>query len=396
MAAATHPALAVLQGRLSRMAEQGLARALRPVGPATGPRVQVEGRQCLLMAGNDYLGLSRHPELARAAAEAARKLGTGSGASRLVSGTLDCHARLEQDLARFKGAPAALYLATGYMTNLAAVAGLVGPGDLVVSDELNHASIIDACRLSRARVLVYPHRDHRAAARLLAGHPGQVKLLVSDGVFSMDGDLAPVPELLAAARGAGALLVLDDAHATGVWGERGRGSLEHFGLESAAGEVVVVGTCSKALGGMGGFVTGPREVIDTLVHRARSLMYTTAPPPPQVAVVAEALRLLDREPWRRQRVHQLSRRLRQGLARGGFMVLSGEGPIVPVLVGETEPTLALALALWRRGVYAPAMRPPTVPPGRCRIRFTVTAAHQPGDMDLALEALAGAAREVGL
>ncbi len=396
MAAPAHPALTVLQGRLRRLEQQGLARALRPVGPATGPRVRVEGRDCLLMAGNDYLGLSRHPELARAAAEAARELGTGSGASRLVSGTLDCHASLEQELARFKGAPAALYLATGYMTNLAAVAGLVGPDDLVVSDELNHASIIDACRLSRARVLIYPHRDHRAAARLLSGHPGRVKLLVSDGVFSMDGDLAPVPELLSAAREAGALLVLDDAHATGVWGRRGRGSLEHFGLEAAAGEVVVVGTCSKALGGMGGFVTGPREVIDTLVHRARSLMYTTAPPPPQVAVVAASLRLLQQEPWRRRHLHQLCRRLRRGLGQCGFQVLSDQGPIVPVLVGRTEPTLALARALWRRGVYAPAMRPPTVPPGRCRLRFTVTAAHRPEEMDQAVEALAGAAREVGL
>jgi 8-amino-7-oxononanoate synthase len=387
--------MAVLQERLDDLKRRGLARTLRSAGPSAGVRIVVDGRECLLMASNDYLGLAGHPLLARVAAEAALNHGVGSGASRLVSGTLDCHTALEKRLAAFKGTPAALYLATGYMTNLAAIAGLAGPGDLVVSDELNHASIIDACRLSRARVLVYPHGDAEAAGRLLARKAGGIKLLASDGVFSMDGDLAPVPDLLATARQAGALLVLDDAHGAGVWGRTGRGVLEHFGLE-AAPDLVMVGTCSKALGGAGGFVAGAQQVIDTLVHRARPLLYTTAPPPAQAAVVMAALELLDREPWRREKLHRLSARLRRGLEQEGFTVLSREGPIIPVLAGGAARSLSLAQELWRQGVFAPAMRPPTVPQGTSRIRLTVTAAHEDADVDFTIRAFSRAAREVGL
>ncbi len=387
-----HPALAELRRRLEDQRQAGLARRLTSIGPACGPWVTVGGRRCLLMASNDYLGLAAHPALAEAARSALER-GCGSGASRLISGTLDAHQALERDIAAFKGTEAALFLPTGFMTNLALVTGLTGPGDLVLSDALNHASIVDACRLSRARVRIYPHRDAAAVSRMLAEEAGPgLRLIVSDGVFSMDGDLAPLPELLAAAREHGALLVVDDAHATGVWGRTGRGTAEHFGLQPGP-ELVLMGTFSKALGGLGGFAAGAAEVIDTLVQRARPFLYSTAPPPAQVAVAARSLRLVDEEPERRQRLHALSERLRAGLAAAGHEPLSAAGPIVPLLVGGARQALALAEALRRRGVFVPAVRPPTVPEGTSRLRFTLTAAHGEDEVDLALAALGEAWRE---
>ncbi|MFH1033858.1 MAG: 8-amino-7-oxononanoate synthase [Pseudomonadota bacterium] len=390
-----HP-LEVLSARLERRGEQGLARRLVSIGAATGPRVRVEGRDCLLMASNDYLGLAGHPRLVEAALEATLTCGTGSGASRLVSGTLEAHQELEAAIADFKGSQAALFFSTGYMANLGVIGALAGPGDLIVSDELNHASLIDACRLSRATVKVYPHRDVAAAARLLEEAPRSgLALLVTDGVFSMDGDLAPLPELLDLARAAGALLVIDDAHATGVWGARGRGTLEHFGLEFAP-EVAMVGTFSKALGGLGGFVAGSRLIIDSLVNLARPFLYTTAPPPAQAAVALASLGLVDEEPWRRDKLRELCQHLRSRLAGLGLNLLSQEGAIVPILVGSAEKSLAMGRALLDQGVLAPAIRPPTVPAGTSRIRLTVTAAHQMADMEQAARAIAQAAQEAEL
>lgn len=390
-----HP-LAVLEQRLARQREAGLGRSLTAVGPATGRRVRIDGRPALLMASNDYLGLTGHPRLAEAACRAAREHGSGSGASRLAAGTLDLHRDLEERIAAFKKTPAALFFSTGYMTNLGAVSGLAGPGDLIVSDELNHASLIDACRLSRAEVKIYPHRDWRAAEALLAAEaPGGMKLLVTDGVFSMDGDLAPLPELLEAARRQSALLLVDEAHATGVWGDTGRGTVEHFGLESSP-DLVLVGTFSKALGGLGGFVAADQVVVDMLTNQARSLLYTTAPPPAQAAAAAESLLLVDDEPWRREKLARLCDRLRNNLAGAGLTVLSTQGPIVPVLAGSAQRALDLADGLLKRGIYAPAMRPPTVPQGKSRVRLTVSAGHEEEDMDLAAEALAQSAREAGI
>ncbi len=390
-----HP-LELLEHRLARRREQGLGRRLVCVGQATGPRVRVDGRDCLLMASNDYLGLAGHPRLVEAALEATLTCGTGAGASRLVSGTLETHLALERQIADFKESEAALFFSTGYMANLGVIGALAGPGDLIVSDALNHASLIDACRLSRATVRVYPHGDVPAAARLLQEAPAEgLALIVSDGVFSMDGDLAPLPGLLALAREAGALLVIDDAHATGVWGARGRGSLEHFAIKPTP-EVAMVGTFSKALGGLGGFVAGSRTLVDCLVNQARSFLYTTAPPPAQAAVAAAALSLVDEEPWRRDKLSQLGQRLRAQLSGLGLTLLSQEGAIVPLLVGGAEKSLAMGRALLAGGVLAPAIRPPTVPPGTSRIRLTVTAAHEMADMDQAAQAIAAAAREVGL
>jgi len=390
---AAHPALERLRRGLEELEAAGLRRRLVTLGAGPGPWLELEGRPVLVMASNDYLGLTGHPRLLGAARDALLREGAGSGASRLVSGTRSAHTALEQEIAAFKHTDAALYLATGYMTNLALITALAGPGDLVVSDRLNHASIVDACRLSRARVAVYPHGDAAAAARLLREGEGRLKLLVSDGVFSMDGDLAPLPELLEAARSAGALLVVDDAHATGVWGASGRGSLEHFGLGPAP-DIVQMGTFSKALGGQGGFVAAAPEVIHTLVSRARPLLYSTAPPPAQVAAAREGLRVLQDEPWRRDRLHALAARLRRRLEELGLGPLPGQGPIVPVVVGEAERALALSRALLRRGVFVPAIRPPTVPPGMSRLRFSLSAAHREADVELAAAALAEALQEV--
>lgn len=391
----TRPALGELEDRLERIEDAGLTRTLRPIGPVNTPHITIDGRACLLMASNDYLGLNRHPRLAEAALESALTEGTGTGASRLISGTLDAHAALEKDIAQFKHAQAALFMATGYMTNLAVITGLAGPGDLIVSDDLNHASIIDACRLSRAQVKIYPHRDAATAAKLLQGNHGQLKLLVTDGVFSMDGDLAPLPQLLPAAQEAGALLVVDDAHGTGVWGPTGRGTVEHFGI-TPPDDLVMVGTFSKALGGQGGFCAASDLVIRTLVNQARPFLYSTAPPPSQIAAARAALRLVDDEPVLRHHLSNLCARLRAGIEDLGLSVASSQGPIVPVLVGETRRTLALAKALLMRNVYVPAIRPPTVPDGTCRLRFTVTAAHTQEDIDQAIAALASAIKEVGL
>lgn len=391
-----HPALEVLARRQAEQAARGLARRLWPVGPATGPWVERDGRRVLLMASNDYLGLARHPRLAAAAAAAAADCGSGSGASRLVSGTLDAHLELERAIAEFKETESALFFATGYMANLGAVAGLARAGDVIVSDELNHASLIDACRLSRARVEVYPHGDPAAAEALLAQAPGDgLRLLVTDGVFSMDGDLAPLPRLLAAARRHGALLVVDDAHATGVWGSSGRGTAERFGITPCP-ELVMVGTFSKALGGLGGFVAGDGVVIANLVHQARSLLYTTAPPPAQLGAALAGLEVIQAETWRRERLHRLCADFRAHLAGLGFTLLSEEGPIVPVLVGEAHQSVAMAEALLRQGVLAPAMRPPTVPENTSRIRLTVTAAHGEHELAMAAAALKAAAEEIGL
>ena len=373
--------------RLEELRERGLYRHLRLIEGPQGPSVTLDGRPVLLLCSNNYLGLADRDEVREAAAEAALRWGAGSGASRLISGNMEPHRQLEAQLAAFKGYEAALLFGSGYLANTGAIAALAGPGEVVFSDELNHASIVDGCRLSRAETFVYRHNDAEHLAWGLRQAGRRAALIVSDGVFSMDGDVAPVPELLELARRHGARLMVDEAHATGTVGPGGRGSVSAAGL---AGEVdVVVGTLGKALGSYGAYVCAAEETVDYLVNSARPFIFSTAPPPPAAAAALAALRVLEAEPELVERLGENAAALRGGLAAEGLDVGRSTTQVVPIEIGPAEATMALCEGALRRGVFAQGIRPPTVPEGSCRLRFTVMATHQPQE-------LAGAAREVGL
>ncbi len=385
----------MFEHELAELADQHLLRRLRLVESATGPLVTIAGRQAILMASNDYLGLAAHRRLKQAATEAIARYGVGAGASRLVSGTLPPHRDLEAALARFKGTEAALTFGSGYLVNLGLIPALAGPGDLILADRLCHASLLDGCRLSGAEFRVYRHGDLAHLDQLLSRRPARrAVLIVTDGVFSMDGDLAPLPGLLDLAERYEARLLVDDAHGTGVMGKEGRGTAEHFGVEARL--PVQMGTLGKALGAAGAYVAGPGSLIEYLVNRARSFIYTTAPPPAIAAAAVAALEVVEREPARRARLWANRARLHGGLAALGFTLGPSESPIIPVLVGEAEPALALAERLWEHGVLAPAIRPPTVPKGTSRIRLTITSEHSPEQIARVLDAFAAAGREMGL
>ncbi len=363
---------------LERIRAAGLYRQLRPsVGPVD-TWVTIEGRRTLLLCSNNYLGLASHPALAEAAARAAYEHGVGAGASRLISGSLPIHHALEERLARFKHAEAALLFPSGYHANIGVVTALLGPNDAVFSDELNHASIIDGCRLSRAEVFVYPHRDAAALRRLLSDSKARRRLIVTDSIFSMDGDHAPLTEICAAAADYDAMVMVDEAHGTGVIGPTGAGLVEELGLSERV--TVQMGTLGKALGCAGAFVAGEQSLIELLVNRARSFIYTTALPPPVVAAVDAALDLVAREPERRTRLRALAADLRKRLLALGLNVADGDGPIVPVIVGESERAMAWSRALLECGVFVQAIRPPTVPPGTARLRVTLMATHTDDDL----------------
>ncbi len=384
-----------LAGRLRELEELGLARQLRTVSSAQGPRVELDGREVLLLCSNDYLGLAGHPRVREAAAEAALRYGAGAGASRLVSGTMALHGELERSLAEFERRPACVLFGSGYLANVGAIGALVGRGDTVFSDALNHASIVDGCRLSRAQVCVYRHRDceHLAWHLRAAGREGR-RLIVTDSVFSMDGDVAPLEELVGLARAHGARLLVDEAHATGALGPGGRGAVAAAGLE---GEVdVLVGTLGKALGSYGAYVCGEEELVGVLVNSARSLIFSTAPAPPAIAAAQAALELLQEHPELVERLRANARELRAALAAEGFAVAAGEMQIVPLCVGEPRATLALCEGALERGVFAQAIRPPSVPAGTSRLRLTAMAAHDPAELREAARVLAQAARAQGL
>ncbi|MDI3327930.1 MAG: 8-amino-7-oxononanoate synthase [Alicyclobacillaceae bacterium] len=376
--------LAGLREEMEGLRKAGLWRTLRRFESLPGPRVVVDGREYILCASNNYLGLAEDPRLREAAVEAVRRFGTGSTGSRLITGNTVLHEALEERIARWKGAEAAMVLATGYMANVAIASTLAGRGDVIFSDELNHASIIDGCRMSRAEVRVYRHADPRDLERRLAEARGaRRRIIITDGVFSMDGDVAPLPDLLAVARRYEAAVVVDDAHGGGVLGERGRGTAEYFGIETEpeGGPLLLhMGTLSKAAGVEGAYIAGPRPVIAYLQNRARPFIFSTAPSPATVGAALRAIDLIEEEPWRRRRLEDLARRLRAELRRQGWNVPEGPTPIIPVIVGDVEETLAVARRLDEEGVFAPAIRPPTVPAGSCRIRVTVTAAHSDEDI----------------
>jgi 8-amino-7-oxononanoate synthase len=354
--------------------------------PGTGTRVQVAGRVLVNFCSNDYLGLAQHPKLVEAQCAAAREFGAGSGAAHLISGHSLLHQRLEAELAEFTGRERALLFSTGYMANLGVLSALATRGEVLLEDRLNHASLIDGAALSGARLVRYAHADAHAAAARVQDFP-ETSLIASDGVFSMDGDLAPVRELAALARQQQAWLLIDDAHGLGVLGEHGGGVLELAGL-SSADVPLLIGTLGKAFGSFGAFVAGDASLIDYLLQRARSYIYTTALPPAVAAASSAALALIRSEGWRRTRLATLIERFRSGATRLGFTLAVSATPIQPLLVGGAAETLALSAALRAAGFWVAAIRPPTVPAGSARLRITLSAAHQEADIDALLAALA--------
>lgn len=381
--------------RLAQLDARHLRRALQTISSAPGPRVRLDDREVLQFCSNDYLGLAADPRLKQAAVDAVSRLGSGAGSSRLVSGTSDIHADLERALAELKGVEAALVFTSGYQANIGAISALMGPGDAIFSDERNHASLIDGCRLSRASIGVYRHVDVEHLDQLLAAAPSQgQRLIVTESVFSMDGDVAPLRDLVDLARRWDAWILVDEAHATGVFGERGGGVVEELGL--AAEIDVQIGTLGKALGSMGAFAAGSRALVDWLTNVARTFIYTTALSPPAVAAARVAVDVVRREPERRQRLWNHATTMRSRLADHGFRLGPTQSPIVPLLVGDDERALSLSAELLQRDVLVPAIRPPTVPPGTSRLRVVPTATHSSDDIEAALEAFAAAGRASGV
>jgi glycine C-acetyltransferase/8-amino-7-oxononanoate synthase len=380
--------------RLDELRDRGLHRRLRLVSGPQGPRVLLGGRPVLLLCSNNYLGFADHPKVRGAAAEAAMRWGAGAGASRLISGNMEPHRNLESRLAEFKGYEAALLFGSGYLANTGTIAALAEKGEVVFSDALNHASIVDGCRLSRAETFVYRHRDLEHLAWGLEQAQGRPALIVTDGVFSMDGDVAPLPELLELARRHRCRLMVDEAHATGTVGPGGRGSVAAAGLSDEVD--VVVGTLGKALGSYGAYVCASAETVEFLVNAARPFVFSTALPPASAAAALAALELLYASPHRVERLQENAVALRAALVAEGLDPGDSETQIVPLEVGEAERTMQLCELVLERGVFAQGIRPPTVPEGSSRLRFTVMATHRAGELERAAKLVGGAARELGL
>jgi 8-amino-7-oxononanoate synthase len=385
--------------RLEEIERLGLSRRLRLVSGPQGPTVLLEGQPVLLLCSNNYLGLADHPRVREAAAEAAMRWGAGSGASRLISGTMTIHRRLEERLAAFERSEACLLFGSGYLANLGVIGALAGAGDVVFSDELNHASIIDGCRLSRAEVVVYRHLDVEHLEWNMRRHASQRDagarlLIVTDSIFSMDGDVAPLQAIVEIAQAHGARVAVDEAHATGTFGPEGRGAVAQAGLE---GEVdAVIGTLGKALGSYGAYVCADAQLVRLLVNTARSFIFSTAPGPPAAAAALAALELLQERPHRVARLHANARALRRALAAEGFAVTEDDMQIVPLVLGDELTALSMCADAIEHGVFAQAIRPPTVPAGSARLRLAAMASHTPADMARAARELAGAAHRLGL
>ena len=371
---------------LEQRKRAGLYRVRRQISGPQQPSLVSDGRRLLSFCSNDYLGMASHPELSRVATESLHANGLGGAASHLVCGHHDAHHQLEQRLASFTGRSSALFFSTGYMANMGVIAALAGRGDTIFSDRLNHASIIDGCILSRARVRRYPHGDLEALEAMLSQTGGH-KLVVTDGVFSMDGDVAPLAELAALCRDHDALLVVDDAHGIGVLGPDGRGSVAELGL-SEVDVPVLIGTLGKAVGTSGAFVAGPALLMDYLVQKARTYIYTTAMPPAIASATCASLDLIQREQHRRDHLDALIAAFRQGASELGYELMPSRTPIQPIMVGDNWTALALSQALEKQGLLVTAIRPPTVPEGEARLRVTLSASHTWDDLQQLLEGLA--------
>jgi 8-amino-7-oxononanoate synthase len=381
---------------LGAIRERGTHRRMRVLDGIQAPRMRVDGRDVLLFAGSNYLDLAGHPEVVEAAARGAREFGAAAGGSRLINGNLACHEALEQELATFFEQPAALAFSTGYMANVGVIPALVGPGDVLVSDALNHASIIDGARLARCEVAVFRHGDVGDFAETLAKVRERARrvLVAVDGVYSMDGDVSPIAEIVKLAHDRDAFVLLDDAHGTGTLGPRGRGSAEAAGVLRDVD--ILMGTLGKSLGSFGAFVAGSERLRELLVNTARSFIFSCALAPASVEAARAALRLVEREPWRRERLAANCDRLRARLARRGISTAPSTTHILPVVVGENAPTMAVCEALLERGFYAQGIRHPSVPRGTARLRITPMATHREEEIDGLADAIADVFAEQGV
>jgi glycine C-acetyltransferase len=387
--------LAYLAAELDSLRQQGLYRALRVLDDRQQATAHFDGRAVVNLSSNNYLGLTTHPKLIAAALEATNAFGVGSGSVRTIAGTMAIHMELERRLAAFKKTEAVVVFQSGFAANAGTVSAILNKDDVIISDELNHASIIDGCRLSRAAIKVFPHKDVDAARRIVRDLPaGQRKLLITDGVFSMDGDLGAVPDLCALAEEYGCIMMVDDAHASGVFGENGRGTIDHFHVHGRVD--VQVGTLSKAVGALGGYVAGSRAFVEFLYHRARPFLFSTSHPPAVAASCLAAVDVLEQEPEIIDRLWENTRFFKGGLVKLGFNTGLSESPITPVIAGEGSRAMKLSDRLFQEGVFAQGLAFPTVARDKARVRTIVTATHTRQELQFALDTFAKVGRELGL
>ncbi len=387
--------LQFLEEAMGQIKAEGLHRKLRVLAGEQLPVARFDGNEVINLSSNNYLGLTTHPKLREAALRAVNELGVGSGSVRTIAGTMDLHMELERRIATFKKTEASVVFQSGFAANAGTVAAILGKDDLIVSDELNHASIIDGARLSRAAIRVFPHKDTGALERILEETAAvKRRLVITDGVFSMDGDIAPMPKIAALARAHGAIMMVDDAHASGVLGQAGRGTVDHFGLH---GQVdIQVGTLSKAIGVLGGYVCGTRTLIEYLHHRARPFLFSTSHPPAVAAACLAAFDVLEAEPERIARLWSNTDRFKKGLKRIGFDTGMSETPITPIFVGEADLAMKFSDQLFARGLFAQGIGFPTVAKGKARLRTIVTATHTDRELDRALSILEDVGRSLGI
>ena len=388
--------LSYLGAQLEDWKRAGTYQRLRILEGPSAAESRFDGKEVINLASNNYLGLTTHPKLIEAAIDATRRYGAGSGAVRTISGTMDLHMELERRIAKFKNVEACVVFQSGFAANAGTVSAILGPEDHIVSDQLNHASIIDGARLSRAKIHVFPHKDHEAAGRILDGLDGAPghKLLITDGVFSMDGDIGPLPQLVEIAEKHGAIMMVDDAHSSGVLGRNGRGTIDHFNLHGRVD--IQVGTLSKAIGVLGGYVCGTKDLIEFLYHRARPFLFSTSHPPSVAASCIAAFEILEDEPERIGQLWANTRYFKQGLVDAGFDTGISETPITPVIVGEAARAFQLSDGLFQEGVLATGIAFPTVAKDKARVRTIVNATHTTEQLDRALEAFRKVGRRMGI
>src|SRR5436309_424307 len=388
--------LQYLSDELAKLREQKLYQKLRILETEQLPVANFDGKEVINLSSNNYLGLTTHPKLKEAAVQAVEEFGVGSGSVRTIAGTMTLHMELEEKIAKFKQVDASVVFQSGFAANAGTVQAVLGKEDVIISDELNHASIIDGCRLSRAEIKVFPHKDVEACEKILQEiqDRGGRKLLITDGVFFMDGDIAPLPALVELAEKYGCIMMIDDAHSSGVLGRNGRGTVDHFNLHGKVD--IQVGTLSKAVGVLGGYVCGSRDLIDFLYHRARPFLFSTSHPPGVAASCLAAFDILEQEPERIQNLWDNTKYFKQGLASAGFNTGMSETPITPVIVGEAKTAHQFSASLFEEGVLATGLGFPTVPEGKARVRTIVTATHTRQELDRALEVFQRVGKRIGI